>query len=182
MSSAVEPGGAHEAPASLHVRAATKDDAHGIARVHVRSWREAYRHVFSSYLLDGLQIGTRAQRWERILIGGAHVWVALDAMGAESGGGTSIVGWASAGPARDADGPAALELQGLYVLSAYYGSGAAQLLIDAALGSDPAYLWVLADNPRAQAFYRRNGFALDGVSRIESFGGEPAAEVRMLRR
>jgi hypothetical protein len=30
-------------------------------------------------------------------------------------------------------------------------------LLDAAVGSAPAFLWVAVDNPRAHAFYARNG-------------------------
>ncbi|MHA7985404.1 GNAT family N-acetyltransferase [Rathayibacter sp. CAU 1779] len=164
--------------AVITVRAATKADALGIARVHVRSWREAYAHVFSSFLLESLRVSVRATRWERILAGGAHVWVAEDDSRIT---GTRIVGWASSGPARDADAPESTELQGIYVLRETYGSGAGQRLIEAALGTDPAYLWVLGDNPRAQAFYRRNGFERDGTSRVETFGGEPAHEIRMVR-
>ena len=157
----------------LSVRRATAADARGIARVHVRSWREAYAGVFSPHLLENLDVGTRAARWERIIAGGTEVWVA------ESGG--RIVGWASAGPSREVDGPAPVELRGIYVLRDHYGSGAGQRVLDAALGESAAYLWVLADNPRAQAFYRRNGFALDGTAKVESFGGEPAHELRMVR-
>ncbi|MGN6197938.1 N-acetyltransferase family protein [Humibacter sp.] len=163
--------------ASLRIRRATAEDALGIARVHVRSWRESYGHVFSAFLLDGLNVQARAERWRRILTAGAEVWVAE----VRARTGERIVGWASAGASRDADGPAPLELNGIYVLRDHYGTGAGQQLLDAALGDAPAYLWVLADNPRAQAFYRRNGFLPDGTSKVDTFGGEPANEVRMVR-
>ncbi|NNC11958.1 GNAT family N-acetyltransferase [Planctomonas sp. JC2975] len=163
---------------AISVRAATRADAAGIARVHVRSWREAYAHVFSPFLLEGLRVSVRARRWERILAAGARVWVAEEATRIA---GARIVGWAASGPARDADGPEPTELQGIYVLREHYGSGTGQRLIEAALGTDAAYLWVLGDNPRAQAFYRRNGFESDGTSRVETFGGEPAHEIRMVR-
>jgi len=35
-------------------------------------------------------------------------------------------------------------------------------LLDAALGDQPALLWVAEQNPRAIAFYQRNGFSFDG--------------------
>jgi ribosomal protein S18 acetylase RimI-like enzyme len=165
---------ADEHTTPLRIRRATPADARGIARVHVRAWREAYANVFSSYLLESLSVSGRADRWARILATGVDVWVA------EADG--RIVGWASAGPSRDQDPPAPLELQGIYVLRDYYGSGAGQRLLDAALGDSAAFLWVLGDNPRAQAFYRRNGFTTDGTSKVDSFGGEPAHEVRMVRR
>jgi len=162
-----------EQTASLRIRRATTADARGIARVHVRAWREAYTHVFSPYLLEGLSVSGRADRWTRILAGGTDVWVA------ETDG--RIVGWVSAGPSREPDAPVPLELQGIYVLRDHYGTGAGQQLLDAALGDSAAFLWVLGDNPRAQAFYRRNGFTADGTSKVGMFGGEPAHEVRMVR-
>jgi GNAT superfamily N-acetyltransferase len=162
-----------EQTASLRIRRATTADARGIARVHVRAWRESYTHVFSSYLLEGLSVSGRADRWTRILARGTEVWVA------ETDG--RIVGWASAGQSREPDAPVPLELQGIYVLRDHYGTGAGQRLLDAALGDSPAFLWVLGDNPRAQAFYRRNGFTPDGTSKVGVFGGEPAHEVRMVR-
>jgi GNAT superfamily N-acetyltransferase len=167
-----------EEQASVSIRKATTADALGIARVHVRSWRESYGHVFSAFLLDGLNVQARAERWRRIIASGLTVWVAE----AQTPRGERIVGWASAGPARDPNGPAPHELQGIYVLRDHYGTGAGQQLLDAALGDSPAYLWVLADNPRAQAFYRRNGFVPDGTTKVDTFGGEPASEVRMVRR
>ncbi|MGA0567198.1 GNAT family N-acetyltransferase [Rathayibacter sp. KR2-224] len=194
--------------ASVSIRRATPADALGIARVHVRSWREAYGHVFSPFLLGRLSVESRAERWRRMIIAGAEVWVAeLVAQPVESaahavraapakasalkaaptakaapGAVSRIVGWASAGPARDEDGPVQRELHGIYVLRDHHGTGAAQRLLDAALGNSPAFLWVLVDNPRARAFYRRNGFVPDGTTKVDTFGGEPAAELRMVRR
>ncbi|MGV9840189.1 hypothetical protein ACWDUL_39155, partial [Nocardia niigatensis] len=41
-------------------------------------------------------------------------------------------------------------------------------------------LWVFEENPRAQAFYKKYGFELDGERRVEAF--TPAMQVRMVRR
>ncbi len=162
-----------DADAAFDIRRARQRDALGIARVHVRAWRESYGHVFSAFLLDGLRVDARAERWRRTIEGGVEVWVA------EADG--RVIGWASAGGGRDASLPTPRELQGIYVLREQYGSGAAQRLLDAALGDSAAFLWVLADNPRAQAFYRRNGFAPDGTTKVATFGGEAALELRMVR-
>ena len=75
-----------------------------------------------------------------------------------------IVGWANTSGGRDDDAPRDLELEGLYVLDAHHGTGVGQALLDASIGERPAYLWAIADNPRAHAFYRRNGFELDGAT------------------
>lgn len=53
-------------------------------------------------------------------------------------------------------------LDRLYVRPEAHGSGAGQALFDVAVGERSAYLWILRDNPRAERFYRRNGFVPDG--------------------
>ena len=78
-----------------------------------------------------------------------------------------IVGFAMAATPREQDPPRDLELGLIYVLPAHYGNGLAQALLDAAIGTALCMLWVASDNPRAHAFYRRNGFSLDGATKIE---------------
>lgn len=43
--------------------------------------------------------------------------------------------------------------------------------------AEPAALWVADPNPRAQAFYRKHGFAADGTARFE----DGVREIRMVR-
>ena len=65
-------------------------------------------------------------------------------------------GFPPAGPRR--------QLNKLYLLARAHGSGLGQALLDTAVGADPAYLWIMAGNPRAEAFYRRNRFLPDGLA------------------
>lgn len=66
----------------------------------------------------------------------------------------------------------------LYVLASHHGSGVGAALLQQVLdASRPASLWVADPNPRAQAFYRKNGFERDGSVKVE--GG--VREVRMVR-
>ncbi len=159
---------------AIAVRAATAEDAPGIARVHVASWREAYARQLPAEVLAGLDVQRRAQVWTGIIESGDTTVCVAETDG-------SIVGWASAGAGRDGDAPVALELEGIYLLASAYGSGAGQRLLDAAVGTADAYLWVMADNPRAQAFYRRNGFAPDGAAKVEQLGEAAVEVVRFVR-
>ncbi|MFZ5868948.1 MAG: GNAT family N-acetyltransferase [Actinomycetota bacterium] len=59
--------------------------------------------------------------------------------------------------------PRRLELHLIYLLAAHHGTGLGQGLLDAAVADAPAFLWIAEDNPRALAFYRRNGFEPDGA-------------------
>lgn len=56
-----------------------------------------------------------------------------------------------------------------------------QALLDAAIGDAGAFLWVAADNPRAHAFYRRNGFAADGEAQNYEMLGSQLSVVRWVR-
>jgi len=181
------------------VRRATAADAAGMARVHVRAWQETYRGQASDESLDapdaverreamwGRGLGAEPERAGRIAVAvleseaspgsDSEIGPESDSETRTAAGG-EIVGIAWAGPARGEDPPAESELYVLYLLAAHHGSGAGQALLDEVLGgAASASLWVADPNPRAQAFYRRNGFAPDGAS--EPFGS--AREIRMVR-
>jgi GNAT superfamily N-acetyltransferase len=66
----------------------------------------------------------------------------------------------------------------LYVHAADHGTGIGRALLEAVIDSaEPAALWVADPNPRAQAFYRKHGFAADGTARYE----DRVREIRMVR-
>lgn len=95
---------------------------------------------------------------------GPRAWVAENA--------TGMVAVAEAGPgpgdwevARGFPAPSTTrQLRRLYAIPRAHGSGAGQALLDAAIGENPAYLWIMAGNARAEAFYRRNRFVPDGLT------------------
>lgn len=161
-----------DAAAAVVVRPATLDDAEGIARVHAGSWRETYgRFVDDPDTDPWFDVRRRIGMWRSNLEQATFgTVVAADE--------TGIVGFAAV---QATDEPGAVrpeELTMLYVLARAHGGGAGQALLDAVLGTRPASLWVAADNPRAHAFYRRNGFAPDGAT--SSFG-PISATVRLVR-
>ncbi|MFF0909598.1 GNAT family N-acetyltransferase [Microbacterium enclense] len=166
----------------VSVRPAVPDDGPEIARVHVQSWHEAYTGRVPDSLLTRLDRTSSSRRWAARLRGevppggqpGGQTWVAVR--------GRSVVGFASAGPCRDPDRSTAdEELWALYILQAEYGTGTGKALMDAALDDRPATLWVLADNPRAQAFYAKHGFEPDGATRDDARWGATLHEVRLAR-
>ena len=59
-----------------------------------------------------------------------------------------------------------LELKSLYVHATCRGQRLGARLLIHAIGHRPAHLWVFDGNVRAQAFYRRQGFADDGARTI----------------
>lgn len=155
------------------VRLADVDDAGGIARVHVESWRETYARLVEPGELDVLSVERRADRWRTMLSDGTVAWVADDARG--------TFGFASVVADDSPEAPRPLVLACIYVLADRLGSGAGQALLDAALGDAPASLFVAEDNPRAIRFYERNGFTLDGRSEEHLMVRTAIRSVRMVR-
>ncbi|HEX5857033.1 MAG TPA: GNAT family N-acetyltransferase [Microbacterium sp.] len=163
------------------IRAARSEDAPGIARVQVQGWREAYTGRMPQSIIDDLDTDRATGNWRGAIeraadpdAAGLGLWVA------EAGG--DIIGFVCAGDGRDEDAPSGRrEIFAIYVLAAHYGTGAGQALMDAAIGDAAASLWVLEDNPRARAFYRRNRFEPDGAVKDDDRWGEPVHEVRLVR-
>ena len=165
----------------FRVRQAGFADLPDAVRVNALAWAESYRGVISDEVIERRLgedvIAARAEHWGRSIERGIYFWVVQDTADANR-----LVGVANAQPARDDDAPEPLELTMIYLLDVAKGSGIADRLLQMAIGDAPAYLWVLEDNPRAQAFYRKHGFAADGASKLLPSDAGGAAEIRMVRR
>lgn len=159
------------------VRRATAEDAEGVKAVHITGWREAYGHVLPQEFLDDLENHIDVERWRRTLAG-PDVIAYVATIATEN---PRIIGWATAGKSRESEAPAELELMGMYITSEWYGTGVAHELIQHAIGTQAAYLWVLKDNARAQAFYRKEGFELDGAEQNYQLGPSKVRITRMSR-
>jgi len=157
---------------TVEVRLATPADARRIAEIHVAAWQHAYADLLSAELLDGLSVDSRETGWSQRLAADGPVHVALID--------TTVMGFAAAGRCRGDQPPRHLELYAIYQLPAAHGSGTGQVLLDAAVGDAPAFLWVADPNPRAQAFYRKNGFQSDGAIHVDP-DLEGLREIRMIR-
>lgn len=153
-------------------------DAAAVAARHVSTWREAYAHLLPADFFSEDYLERRRRMWRDLLDAPrADTTIRI----AESDG--SIIGLAWAGPGLtggDEPPPRERQLYALYVAAAHYGTGAGQALLDEALGDGPAMLWVAAQNPRAIAFYRRNGFDFDGVEQTDPIAAS-ITDARMLR-
>jgi ribosomal protein S18 acetylase RimI-like enzyme len=140
------------------VRPADVEDAAAIARVHVDTWRTAYRGLLPDDFLAALDGAGYEDRWRRTLAGGAgRVYVAED--------GRQVVGFASGGPERAGEEGFSGELYAIYVLQESQGRGHGRRLVQAvARGLRERELpnmivWVLGDNHQARHFYERLGGA-----------------------
>ncbi len=145
-----------------------------MARVHVDTWRETYRGLMSDAVLDDpALLEWREKFWTAALTDSRHEKNSVAVASHEE----TVIGIAMSGPIPDS----AEEPQQLYVLYAYtafHGSGVGEALLNAVIDpAAPASLWVADPNPRAQSFYRKNGFIADGAEKIE----DDVRDVRMVR-
>jgi len=137
-------------------------DAKELASLHVRCWKETYSQLLPDGFFSAEHQQQRLSMWQRILTHTNPDFRIALACNQEG----SLVGFAFAAACSPEmeERPAGIERQlySLYLLSDHHGSGAGQQLLDAVLGDQPALLWVAEQNPRAIAFYQRNGFVFDG--------------------
>lgn len=160
---------------SITIRPATLDDALGIAKVHVDTWRSTYRGIVPSSFLDNMSYEEGEGRWLNHLrnaeIDGKRCFfVAEDEPG-------HIVGFISGGFNREDDPVYMGELYAIYIVQAYHGRSIGQklvlMLVEKLLqmGIETMLLWVFAVNP-ARKFYealggqpvRESTFELEGVT------------------
>jgi len=168
----------HDERMPFRIREPEAGEAAAMAELHVSTWREAYAHLLPDDYFSAQYIAGRHRMWTHVL---THPREDVVIRVAEVD--RSIVGFAWAGPAIGADDeetPRRRQLYAIYLAAAHHGTGAAQALLDHALGADPAMLWVAKENPRAVAFYVRNGFAFDGAEQTDPYA--PAiTDARMIR-
>jgi hypothetical protein len=151
----------------IALRKARAADAIAIGAVHVAAWRSAYPGILPDVFLAKLSVSRQAAHYDAAIRGGTGVLVAI-ASGTDvpEGSGPRIVGFATAGRARQVDAAgrrlAEGEVETLYVLDDWRERGIGRRLMRASaghlleIGCRSAFLWVLRDNP-SRWFYQRLG-------------------------
>ncbi|MEQ8248280.1 MAG: GNAT family N-acetyltransferase [Alphaproteobacteria bacterium] len=141
----------------VRLRPATPDDASPIAAVHVATWRDAYADILPREMLVGLSASCHTERWLKTLRQRRrreNITVAV--------ADNTVVGFATAGPARRHWGTDAGEVTMLYVLGDYQERGLGRALLRDSFdalrrhGMTRALVWVVAQNP-ARFFYEAMG-------------------------
>ena len=162
----------------MRIRLAQLDDADGMARVHVDSWRAAYKGIIPAEHLASLSYEQRTARWRDNLAApakaGAFVYVAVNDAG-------RIAGLAGGGPERDGDPNYQGELYAIYLHTDYFRQGIGKRLVATVAerltrdGMASMLVWVLAQNP-ARRFYEALGGAYLYDKRV-TIGGADLIEV-----
>jgi GNAT superfamily N-acetyltransferase len=145
------------------IRPARNRDAHGIAEVHVASWRAAYRDILPAEFLDRLSVAEReTQHRDQLTDPTARSGVLVVEL-------SGILGFASFAPSRDDDAMAQTgEVTAIYLHPDVIGTGTGRHLFAETVraleetGFARATLWVLEANTSARRFYEKAGWAWDG--------------------
>jgi len=158
----------------LHIRQAQIQDAPPIARLHAESWRRHYRGAYADGYLDGDVVADRLDAWTQRLASDVPSRVTL---GAWSDG--DLIGFVHV--ELDGEAPWGALVDNLHVDRSAQRRGAGSRLMAAAAGAVLArrpgaglYLWVLAQNRDAQAFYAARGGRLADTRPVPPPGGVDA--------
>jgi GNAT superfamily N-acetyltransferase len=168
--------------AERSIRIASVADAPAIARLHLASYRAAYRGLLPERFLAGLEIDQRERRWRDSLRDPARTTFLMEG---RRGDASCVLAFAEVGAWRgDGLPPGSGELMALHVAEGAWrqGIGAAmhRRAVDAlvAAGCTGAGLWVLRGNRRACAFYEKVGWVPDGDERHRRLRGIDVVELR----
>lgn len=163
----------------MHIREATAQDARLISRIIARSWRGAYQNLIDPVYLARLP----EEYWLPAMRGWLSSGRLYGYIAEEDG---EPVGSVVYGRGRDEDHADWGEIVSLYVLPDRMNRGVGSSLLHAALdalraeGYDRVYLWCIAGNDHAEAFYQHHGFRLT-VDRVDyRIGSGDVTDVRFI--
>ncbi len=164
------------------VRPARPEDAEGWVACHLQALSETYPQMPAEF------VGSRRRQQRELVAETAEqlsqvdgvaerCWVGVEPDGTVVGVGHSGPGpqeWErrllqgypdrSLGLHRGVDDPTLRNLHKLYTVARSHGTGLGRALAGPLVGDEACYLWIMTGNPRADAFYRRLGFARASVA------------------
>jgi L-amino acid N-acyltransferase YncA len=138
----------------MQIRKATAEDALGIAKVHIESWKETYEGIINREYLDSLKIEDRLGLWKSSLSQIPQQSTVFVAVNADN----EVVGFASFGKERTGNFLADGELYAIYILKKYQRGKLGLKLLQAGVGKllEQGYtsmlVWVLEEN-NSRKFY-----------------------------
>lgn len=168
------------------LRRAGLEDALGLSRLAADSFRETFTGTCTAADMEGYLRETYNEAAFRKLLEDESVFILLGLD--EEGQMAGYAQWKTDAPPFPFLGKNAVELQRLYVLKDYYGTGLAHLLMDAyeeraiAGGADTLWLGVWEFNYRAQAFYKKRDFGPTGHSHPFPIGQTPQTDDWWVKR
>lgn len=158
----------------MNIRKAVLEDAEGIAKVHVDSWRTTYKGIVPDSFLENMSYAEREELWKKVISESA-VLVAENEEG-------HIIGFASGGKERSGDYPVFQgELSAIYLLEDAQGKGVGKKLLEEIMsvlkdqGLTSMLVFVLKENPATHFYQALGGEIVDEIE-IE-IGGKVLKEL-----
>jgi ribosomal protein S18 acetylase RimI-like enzyme len=145
-------------------------DAGGLARVHVKSWRETYAGLLPAGYLERMNAALYARRWRQQLTRARAGELVLVAEGPDG-----LIGYCAG--LFDVEAAPRAQIHTLYLVREAQGFGLGRRLMQTAArafhgqGAESLTLWVLAGNTRAQSFYAHLGGERAGERAVQGWGG-----------
>ena len=146
----------------LNIREAKPEDAAQIAKLHIASWRAAYKGIVADEWLDSQDFEDRESRWFENLNKPPdrkqRTFLAFNE--------SSLAGFATVGESRDDRYSEYAELWAIYTDPNFFGKGAGRALFEACrqyateLEYSKMFVNVLKDNQLGRDFYIRAGAEL----------------------
>jgi len=138
----------------INIRKAKISDLNGIIRVHIETWKTAYKGVVPDEYIRGFAVRTRNKGWQKRLKNSIEENLFFVAENNKS----EIVGFAIGGLERSKNPNYKGELMSIYILKEYQRQGIGKALTGKIAGElmkmniNTMLVWVLENNPY-RAFY-----------------------------
>lgn len=153
----------------MHIRTVNLDDAQGIAKVHVDSWRTTYKGIIPDDFLNNLSYEQRTQLWKKnIAREDDYIFIAENSEG-------EIIGFADAWKREDNLTEKSGDLTSIYLLEKYQGKGIGKKLLKELfnhfkqMGYEKVFVEVLEEN-KTRFFYEFYGAKLVKTVQIKIGG------------
>jgi len=159
----------------IQIRKAVVEDAKGIAKVHIDSWRSTYKGIVSDDFLEKLNMESKMEHWREIIGKPVDEYQVFVAKGEKK-----IMGFIDGGKNReDTDGYDA-ELYAFYLLEEAQKKGIGREMLRKLAeelrsgGFSSLIVWVLKDNP-SRIFYEKMGGVYVGTKLLQELSVEEIA-------
>lgn len=140
----------------MNIRKANSQDAQGIGKVHVDSWKTTYKGILPDDFLNNLSYEQRTELWKKNISDATnYVLVAENEQ-------NEIIGFATGGTRKTNSVPNATDLTSIYLLEEYQGIGIGKQLLKEIFayfklkGYEKVFVEVLAEN-KTRNFYEYYG-------------------------
>ncbi|GAB0166708.1 GNAT family N-acetyltransferase [Lysinibacillus sp. CTST325] len=140
----------------MKIRKANIEDAQGIGKVHVDSWRTTYKGILPDDFLNSLSYEQRIELWKKNISDDTNYVLVAENEQEE------IIGFATGGQRKTNSVPNASDLTSIYLLEEYQGMGIGKQLLKEVFayfkqkGYEKVFVEVLAEN-KTRDFYEYYG-------------------------